>query len=52
MKLHFETIPKARNIAVASALKIELADGNTREKTYCPKTAADTTLLPFVEPSV
>jgi hypothetical protein len=31
---------KARRIALASAIKIELADGNQRESTWCPKTAA------------
>jgi hypothetical protein len=29
---------KARSIALASALKIELADGNRAEYTCCPKT--------------
>ena len=36
---------KARRIALASAIKIELADGNRRKSTCCPKTAADATLL-------
>jgi hypothetical protein len=40
---------KARTIAVASPLKIKLADGNRREKTCCPKTVADATLLPSLE---
>jgi hypothetical protein len=35
---------KARRIALASAIKIELADGNQRESTWCPKTAADATI--------
>jgi len=43
---------KARSIALASALKIELADGNRREYTCCPKTAADATLSQSLEPSV
>ena len=43
---------KARPIALASALKIELTDGNWREYTYCPKTAADATISPSLEPSV
>jgi hypothetical protein len=40
---------KARIIALASALKIELADGSRRESTCCPKTAADATLSPSLE---
>ena len=40
----------ARRIAVASALKIELIDGNRKEQTCSPKTAADTTLSPFLGP--
>ena len=43
---------KARRIALASAIKIELADGNRRESTCCPKRAADATLSPSLEPSV
>jgi len=43
---------KARRIALASALKIELADGSRRESTCCPKTAADATLSPSLDPSV
>jgi hypothetical protein len=31
---------KERSIALASAPKIELADGNRREQTRCPKTIA------------
>jgi hypothetical protein len=43
---------KARRIALVSAIKIELADGNRRESTCCQKTAADATLSPSLEPSV
>ena len=43
---------KATRIALASALKIELADGNRAEQNCCPKTAADATLSPSFEPSV
>jgi hypothetical protein len=43
---------KARRIALASAIKIELADGNRRESTCCPKTAADATISLSLEPSV
>jgi hypothetical protein len=43
---------KARRIALVSAIKIELEDGNRRESTCCPKTAADATLSPSLEPSV
>jgi hypothetical protein len=43
---------KARRIALASAIKIELADGNRRESTYCPKTAVDATIPLSLEPSV
>jgi hypothetical protein len=43
---------KARSIALASALKIELANGNRREATCCPKTSTDATLAPSFEPSV
>jgi hypothetical protein len=43
---------KARSIALASALKIELADDIRAEQTRCPKTAADATLSPSFEPSV
>jgi hypothetical protein len=43
---------KARSIALASALKIELADGNRREATCCPKTSTDATLPQSFEPSV
>jgi hypothetical protein len=39
---------KARSIALASALKIELADDIRAEQTRCPKTAADATLSPRV----
>jgi hypothetical protein len=35
---------KARCIALASAIKIELADANRRESTCCSKTAADATM--------
>jgi hypothetical protein len=45
---HSET----RRIAFASATKIELADGNRRESTCCPKTAADATIPLSLEPSV
>jgi hypothetical protein len=43
---------KARRIALASALKIELADGNRRNNTGCRKTAVDATLSPSPEQSV
>ena len=43
---------KARNIALASAMKIEIADGNRREQTSCLKTAASANLSPSLEPSV
>jgi hypothetical protein len=43
---------KARRIALASALKIELADGNRRNYTGCRKTAVDATLSPSPEQSV
>jgi hypothetical protein len=43
---------KARIITLASAIKIELADGNRRESTCCPKRAADATISPSLEPSV
>ena len=43
---------KARRIALASAIKIELADGNRGESTCCPKTATAATLSPSLEPSV
>ena len=39
---------KIRSIELVSALKIEPADGNRREKTCCPKTAAGTTLSIFI----
>jgi hypothetical protein len=42
---------KARRIALASALKIELADGSRRVSNCFPKTAADATLSPFLDPS-
>ena len=43
---------KARSIALASAVKIELADDNRRKYTCCPKTAVYATLSPSSEPSV
>jgi hypothetical protein len=43
---------KARRIVLASAIKIELADGNRRETTCCPNRAAYATLSPSLEPSV
>jgi len=43
---------KARSIALASAIKIDLAHGNRKESTCCPKTAANATLSPSLEPSV
>ena len=43
---------KTRGIALASATKIELADGNRRESTCCPKPAADATISLSLEPSV
>jgi hypothetical protein len=36
---------KATSIALASELKIELADGNRRKHSCNPKTAGDATLL-------
>ena len=42
---------KERNITLASALKIELLDGDRREYT-CQKTAADATLSPSLQSSV
>jgi len=39
----------ARSIALASALKIELADSNRREHSCFPKTAGDAALLPSLE---
>ena len=39
---------KIRSIELVSALKIEPADGNRREKTCCPKTAAGITLSIFI----
>jgi hypothetical protein len=41
-----------RRIALASATKIELADGNRRESTCCRKTADDATISLSLEPSV
>ena len=43
---------KAKHIALASVLQIELSDGNRREQTCCRKTSADATLSPLLEPSV
>jgi hypothetical protein len=43
---------KARSITLYSALKMEMADSNRREYTCCPKTAADASLSPSLEPSV
>ena len=42
----------ARIIALASAVKIELEGGRRRDATLFPKTAADATLTPSLEPSV
>jgi len=43
---------KERSITLYSALKMEMADGNRRKYTCCPKTAADATVSPSFEPSV
>jgi hypothetical protein len=43
---------KARIIALAFALKIELADGSRRGLTCCPKTAAGDTVSQSLVPSV
>ena len=42
---------RARSIILVSALNIELADCNIREATCCPKSAADDTVSPSLEPS-
>ena len=41
---------KTRSIAEASAMKIELVDGNRTEYTCLPKPVADATLSPPLEP--
>ena len=43
---------KTRSIAEASAMKIELGNGNLTEYTCLPKPVADATLSPSLEPSV
>ena len=51
MNLHSSeeaTYFRARSIALASALQIELADVNRRELTCCQKSVADATLSPSV----
>ena len=43
---------KRGSIEVASAMKIELGNGNLTEYTCLPKPVADATLSPSLEPSV
>jgi hypothetical protein len=50
--LEEETYFKAKNIALASVLKIELADGSHKEGAHSLKTATDAILSPYLEPSV
>jgi len=52
--IHFCTLKyfKARRFVLASALTIELADDNRCEEVFCLNTAADATVLSFLQPSV
>jgi hypothetical protein len=50
--LEEETHFKGKSIALASVLKIELADGSQKGAAHCLKTATDAILSQSLEPSV